>query len=180
MEGRIEGYGEGRVVGRGTKNLRVVGIDGKEELMVVGRDWRTVPSPTSLFPYISRISGGISVPPPSFLKLLFINISAVRLSWNYPSNGDSLPIHFVVQMSHDGNPYMNISNLISEFTFVYNGMLFAAYYQFQVLACFEGVVSKPTKSDYFINGVTGKVSSKRSSFTYQQQPCNSKVLIKFF
>lgn len=111
-------------------------------------------------PPLSRLGLGLGrdadIPSPSFLQLLFINISAVRLSWDYPRCDDPLPVKFVVQVSHDGDPYRNASGLISEVVFVYNGMLFAAYYQFQVLAIFDGVVSEPTNSDYFINGVTGK------------------------
>ena len=98
---------------------------------------------------------GTFVPPPSSMRLLFINVSAVQIFWDYPKGDDPLPIMFLVQVSHDGQPYQNVSGMISAAVFIYNRMLFGAYYQFQVLAVFEGVVSAPAVSDYFINGVTG-------------------------
>ena len=43
---------------------------------------------------------------------------------------------------------------------MFEGMLFAAYYQFRVLAYFEGVFSAPATTSYFVNGVTGKGLAK--------------------
>ena len=65
------------------------------------------------------------------------------------------PVEFLVQVSRDDNPYLNISGLSAALEFVYNEMVFGAYYHFQVLASVGGVVSEPVESDYFINGVTG-------------------------
>ena len=93
--------------------------------------------------------------------MFFINITAVNLTWNYSSGGDDpLPICFFVQLSSDGGPYQNVSKLLSQRYLVFDGMTFAGYYKFQVVAYFEGLVSKPTATDFFVNGVTGKVSSK--------------------
>lgn len=66
-----------------------------------------------------------------------------------------MPIRFKVQVSHDGDPYEDVSELLEDMEFVFGGMLFSGYYQFQVVAYFEGVASEPVETDYFINGVTG-------------------------
>ena len=60
-------------------------------------------------------------------------------------------------MSHDGNPYEDVdaSRLLEDQEFVFSDMLFSGYYQFRVMAYFEGVASEPVETDYFVNGVTG-------------------------
>lgn len=62
-----------------------------------------------------------------------------------------------MQVSHNGVTYSDASDLLSDRVFVYEGMLISGYYQFRVLAYFEGVVSVPASTDYFVNGITGKV-----------------------
>jgi len=69
--------------------------------------------------------------------------------------GSQQPVRFLVQVSRDGNPYLNVSGLISAMEYVYKEMVFRAYYHFLVLASFGGVFSEPVESDYFISGVTG-------------------------
>ncbi len=96
------------------------------------------------------------VPPPINIQMLFINISSVRLFWDYPSSDDPLPIKFMVQVSHDGEPYVDASGLLTEAWFVYGSMVVSGYYQFQVLAYFGDIASEATATDYFVNGITGK------------------------
>lgn len=114
-----------------------------------------LPPPIAFTPAITK------VPPPTDIQLLFINLSSVRISWKYPSGDDTLSIGFLVRVSHDGDPYQDASRLLKqEKVFVFDKMLFSGYYQFLVVAYFEGVASEPAVTDYFINGVTGKGSSQ--------------------
>ena len=106
------------------------------------------------------------MPSPTSVQLFFINISAVLITWQYPSGGggggggggDPLPILFRVRVSHDGEAYVDASGLLEDRQYVYADMAFAGYYQFQLLAQFEGVSSPPVETDYFVNGITGKGS----------------------
>lgn len=90
--------------------------------------------------------------------MFFVNISSVLITWEYPNGDDPLPILFLVQFSRDNSSYKDASGQLKGGSFVFGDMRFFAYYQFQVLAFFEGVASKPAETDYFLNGVTGKGS----------------------
>jgi len=90
---------------------------------------------------------------PTDVQLQFIDISSVLISWSYPiSDHRAL---FLVQASHDGGPYQNISQPINTTQFVYSDMLYSAYYQFRVVAIVGGQQSSPTQTNYFVNGITG-------------------------
>lgn len=106
---------------------------------------------------LSRSFTGTKIPPPTNIQLFFINISAVHITWEYPSGDDPLPILFQLRVSQDGSTFVDASDLISKRLFVYNGMLHSSYYQFQVLAYFEDVVSLPAETESFENGITGEV-----------------------
>ena len=106
------------------------------------------------------LSLGASIPPPGKLTVQTINITAVLISWSYSYDLPS-PIYFYVQCSVDGDPFVNISGLIlfggGTTSYVYHGLRFQAFYQFQVIASFGGESSEPSSpSNAFINGVTGK------------------------
>ncbi len=59
-------------------------------------------------------------------------------------------------VSHDGDPYEDASGLLDETEYVFGELAFSGYYQFQLVAYFEGVASQPVETDYFVNGITGK------------------------
>ena len=103
---------------------------------------------------------GASIPPPGTPTIQTVNISAVLITWTYPPNLPS-PVYFYVQCSIDGDPFANVSGLVPYTSgvtpsYVYRGLLFQAFYQFQVLASYAGESSNPSgTSNAFINGVTG-------------------------
>lgn len=98
----------------------------------------------------------VAVPPPVDVLLEFINASAVRISWSYPDKEQPNSVHFLVRYSHDGDPYINAaSEPTRESSFVFSGMLYGGYYQFQVVAIQGQATSEPATTDYFINGITG-------------------------
>ena len=111
-----------------------------------------------------------SVPSPTNVQLRFINASAVLITWAYPPDPSLLsPAQFLVQVSHDGDPYQNSSDLLNVTEFVYLGMKYSAYYQFKVIAYQEGVASSPTETNYFLNGITGMLTlSFLSPYPYMQ------------
>ena len=96
------------------------------------------------------------VQPPVNVLLEFINASAVLISWSYPEQDQSNLVHFLVRYSHDGDPYINAAaQPTREMSYVFSGMLYGGYYQFQVVAIQGRTTSEPTTTDYFINGITG-------------------------
>ena len=98
-----------------------------------------------------------AIPPPSSVKLEFINISAVLVSWSYPFEDVPPPIQFLLQCSKDGRPYQNVTTLMNDTQFVFGPMLLSAYYQFRVRAYRRGVASEPSQPSYsFLNGITGE------------------------
>ena len=98
-----------------------------------------------------------AIPPPSSVKLEFINISAVLVSWSYPFEDVPPPIQFLLQCSKDGRPYQNVTKLMNSTQFVFGHMLLSAYYQFRVTAYRRGVASHPSQPSYsFLNGITGE------------------------
>ena len=98
-----------------------------------------------------------AIPPPSSVKLEFINISAVLVSWSYPFEDVPPPIQFLLQCSKDGRPYQNVTKLMNDTQFVFGHMLLSAYYQFRVRAYRRGVASEPSQPSYsFLNGITGE------------------------
>ena len=105
--------------------------------------------------------------------LQFINISAVLISWNYPDEDQSNPVYFLVQYSHDGDPYVNAAaQPMRERSYVFSGMLYGGYYQFQVVAIQGRTTSQPATTDYFITGITGKTRWAGSSrLWYGQLAC---------
>ena len=97
-----------------------------------------------------------SVPSPTNVQLRFINASAVLITWAHPLDPSPLsPIQYLIQVSHDGDPYQNSSDLLNVTEFVYSGMKYSAYYQFKVIAYRGGMASSPTETNYFLNGITG-------------------------
>ena len=98
----------------------------------------------------------VPISSPSNVHLSFLNVSSVLITWSYPGDGDQ--VHFIVQRSYDGDAYKNASGTLNVTQFVYTGMKFSAYYQFQVIACVGSEVSPPTETDYFINGITGELN----------------------
>lgn len=103
-----------------------------------------------------NLSEPVVIQPPVDVLLEFINASAVRISWNYPNEDPSHPVHFVVYYSHDGDPYVNAAaQPVRGRSFVFSGMLYGGYYQFQVVAIQGRSTSEPATTDYFINGITG-------------------------
>jgi hypothetical protein len=101
----------------------------------------------------------VVVQPPVDVLLEFINASAVRISWSYPDEHQSNSVHFLVRYSHDGDPYINAAATQpmreSSYMYVFCGMLYGGYYQFQVVAIQGRTTSEPATTDYFINGITG-------------------------
>ncbi len=106
----------------------------------------THPAPTHL--YTDDVTS------PSEVELSFLNISSVLITWTYPLVDHT---HFIVQRSRDGDAYQNISSIINSTHYVSIGMKFAAYYQFRIIAIVKGVASPPTETNFFINGITGKL-----------------------
>ena len=99
----------------------------------------------------------VVVQPPVDVLLEFINASAVLISWSYPDEDKSNPVLFLVRYSHDGDPYVNAATQpIGERSYVFSGMQYGGYYQFQVVAIQGRTTSQPATTDYFINGITGK------------------------
>lgn len=95
------------------------------------------------------------LPCPGDVKLQFVNISSVLITWSYHFENVSPQVQFVVQCSHNGESYINCSTLLNNTCFVYGGMKFAGYYQFRVIAYCLGMTSKPKGTYYFVNGITG-------------------------
>ena len=94
--------------------------------------------------------------PPTNLQVLIINISSLRLLWDYPTTDQST--QFLVQaLSQDfNNSYQNISGLLNSTHFTYNGTRIGSYYIFQVIAYQGGVASSPSHpTRIFENGSTG-------------------------
>eukprot|EP00731_Ephydatia_muelleri_P026188 Em0018g288a len=116
----------------------------------------STPDPQGLH---SAFKKGASIPPPGTPTIQTVNISAVLITWTYPPNLPS-PVYFYVQCSIDGDPFANVSGLVPYTSgvtpsYVYRGLLFQAFYQFQVLASYAGESSNPSgTSNAFINGVT--------------------------
>ena len=98
----------------------------------------------------------VVVQPPVDVLLEFINASAVRISWSYPDKDQPNSVHFLVRYSHDGDPYVNAATQPTrESSYIFSGMLYGGYYQFQVVAIQGRVTSEPATTNYFINGITG-------------------------
>lgn len=96
---------------------------------------------------------------PANVNLEFINMSAVLITWSYPAKDHSHPpVHFLVRYSHDGDPYVDTARPTRLRSYVFNGMLYGGYYQFQVVAIEGMTYSEPATTDYFINGITGKTT----------------------
>lgn len=112
--------------------------------------------------YIPITTGPSVVRTPTNVQLQFINISAVFITWSYPDEDqhELNPVQFLVQYSHDGDPYVNATLLTGKRNFVFKGMLYGGYYQFQVQTILDGTASEPATTDYFISGITGKTGWK--------------------
>jgi len=120
-----------------------------------------------------RLEEAQSIPSPSSVKLEFVNISAVQISWSYPFEDVPAPVQFILQCSKDGQPYRDASDLLNSTQVVYGHMLLSAYYQFRVVAYHGGVASEPSQPSYsFLNGITAPpgppINVKATAVSYNE------------